>query len=133
MCKELNFQWSCILQACNFTNTAFLNPYFSWGLPKKAGLEIGRGLPCPFLKIGKKYHIQMILGKGTMIVAIYGLNFSFKFIPKFLPAVSFFLVLQMKCLSKFPNSKKTLLPWQIPGFAPVLKLFLSELLYETID
>ena len=35
--------------------------------------------------------------------------------PKFFPAGPFFLVLELECLLKCPNSKKTPLPSQIPG------------------
>ena len=39
---------------------------------------------------------------------------------KFFPAGSFFLALQLKYLSECPNSEKTPLPSQIPGYTPVL-------------
>ena len=60
----------------------------------------------------------------------YGLNFLFKMqflsystskYPKLLPAGPFFLVLYVKCLSECPNSKKTPLPTQIPGYTPMKK------------
>ena len=38
--------------------------------------------------------------------------------PNFFPAGSFFLVLQIKCLSKCPYFKKLPLPWNIPGPRP---------------
>ena len=38
--------------------------------------------------------------------------------PTFFPAAPFFNVLLMKCLLKYPDSKKTPLPWKIPGYAP---------------
>ena len=62
----------------------------------------GGGLPCPFSKIGKKN--ILFLEKITLIVVIYGLNFSFKiqFLRasrrknrRFLPAGPFFLELHM--------------------------------------
>ena len=48
------------------------------------------------------------------------LSFSKSKYPKFFPAGSLFLALQLKYLSECPNSEKTSLPSQIPGYTPVL-------------
>ena len=86
----------------------------------------GRGLSHTFFKIGRKC---LILRKSVLILVIFGLNFSFKmqFLsfsrrknPKFFPVWPFVLEFLMKCLSKCHNSKKTPLPWQILGYAPLL-------------
>ena len=77
----------------------------------------GRRSSLPFFKNLKR--APSFLEKNTMIVANYGLNFSFKiqFLtvsrrkkPNIFFVGPFFLVLYMKCLSQSFNSKKTTLP-----------------------
>ena len=69
----------------------------------------------------------LILEKNGLTRFIYGLNFSFKMLfyvylgkksPKFFPAGSFFLVLQIKCLSKCPYFKVPPLLWKISDYVP---------------
>ena len=98
----------------------------------------GGGLPCPFLKIEKKYpdfakKSALILEKCALFVRIYGLNSplkcNFKSILEktFSPAVPFFCVSHMKRLSMCPHSKKLPLPRKklplLPGCAPALISF----------
>ena len=70
--------------------------------------------PVLFWKLKKS---ALIVTKIITILFIYGSDFSFSMLfleyfggkTKFFSAGSFFYVLQMKCLSKFPYSKKPLL------------------------
>ena len=91
----------------------------------------GRGevSPALFQKLEKS---ALILEKNALIVSILGLISHFKCGFKsfqerkkhiFLPVGLFLHVLWMKCLSTCPDSEKTPLPWNIPGYAPVLELF----------
>ena len=91
-------------------------------ITKDAQLEGGKGEVSSSLSL-KLEESALILGKSVLILIIYRSNFSFKmqFLsfswrknPKFSPKLCFWW------LSKCPNSKKTSLPRQIPGYAPVL-------------
>ena len=102
----------------NLVNKGIL--YFFYYYRRVTRGRRGRGLFFTFLKIGRKC---------VLILVIYGLNFLFKmqFLtfsrtknPKSFPGQPFVLVLLMKSLSKCHNSKKSPLPWQIPGYTPVL-------------
>ena len=76
----------------------------------------GGGFPCPFSKMGKKCPNWR---KNSLIVAIYGYNFSFKMnflrvsrgkTHKFFPCGAFLSRVVGECLSKCPKLKKTPLP-----------------------
>ena len=70
---------------------------------------MGEVSPALFQKLEKSVEI---LGKNALIVAIYGLHFSCGLRvsrtrnPKFYPVGPFFHVLYIKCLSKWPDTKK---------------------------
>ena len=82
----------------------------------------------PFFKNWKKVPQ---FSENTLIVVIYGLNLSFKM--QFLsvsrkkigdfPLRDFFSRFVNDCLSKCPDSKNTLQPYNMPGYAPELSYF----------
>ena len=86
-----------------------------------------RGLPWPFLKVGKSI---LILEKKAPDCVHLWVKFLFKmWFWEYLgertsicfPAGLFFLVFLQKFLFKCPSSTKVPLPWKIPGYMPALK------------